>query len=567
MAIDSGARENQAFTNSARTDGLQLRHWKKQKPSRLTNEDAMDVEEGEPSAAPEYEFAKYNISVTGPTYTEEQYEAHLSSNDWSKEETDYLLQTVKEWHQKWAIIIDRYDYVSEKPQPSISVNKSSSTALVKTEEGHNDPRTLEQLKARYYEIWSKTMALDSGGVQNMNETEFHLHETLNKYNPQTEIVRKNLAWALNNRSAEDIREEEYLLSELQRIMISAGKYEAERAEVRQRLEHAQSIGNNTNGLQTSNFAALNQLYNSLAAQDRSRKARHRLSINSSDLMHTPSGMGPNGTPLTATSHRDSLGSAGGLKRGSMSAPQPIRQLNAKNEKRFAVTTHDRLNSGIQFRSDRLAKMRQAKSQVQTQKIATALTELGVPDIIQLPTQRVIDAFEQLVAKVQRLIDARKVTEKDEGEVRIQGAMRDELKQTEDTGGDETKQGATTVNGAEESQAGDDKDAEGEEDEEDDEDEEGEDDEEGEEGEDDEEEDADGEQVDDAADDDGDEDADGDADGDQEDEQPAPDEMDVDTTARPTSSRSTAASLTSSHKRSASVMSMTSTASKRSRRGR
>jgi DNA methyltransferase 1-associated protein 1 len=542
-------RENMEFTNSARRDDLNLRHWRKQKPLRPANGDVMDIEGGEPVAPSEYEFAKYNIGITVPQYTEEQYESHLKSNDWSRDETDYLLETVKEWNQKWPLIIDRYDYT---PNMEPKSEDAPSQSLVKVED--TKERTLEQLKARYYDVWSKTMAFESGGVQNMNETEFHLHETLTKYNPQNEAVRKNLAWALNNRSAEEIREEEYLLSELQRIMISAQKYETERAEVRQRLEYAQPAGGNTgaNTFATSSFAALNQLYNSLAAQDRSRKARHRLSLTSNDLIQSPAGVGPNGTPLTA-SQRDFPGSAGGPRRNpSMAAPPPVRALGERAERRFAVTTHDRLNGGIQFRSDKLIKARQAKSQVQTLKIAAALTELGVPEIIQLPTQRVLDGFEQLVAKVAKLIDTRKITEKEEAELRIQGAMREELKQPDEAGGDDGKEDENTMNGTEADQDEDkdaeDKDAEGEED-----DGEGEDDED--------------DENDDDADGDADPDGDEDADGEEDDGVPEPEEMEVDASARPSSSRSTAASIAQSHKRSASVLSQGSNMSKRSRRGR
>jgi DNA methyltransferase 1-associated protein 1 len=71
-------------------------------------------------------------------------------------------------------------------------------------------------------------------------------------------------------------------------------------------------------------------------------------------------------------------------------------------------------------------MRQAKSQIQTQKITQALIELGIPDILQLPTQRVMDAFENLIQRVQKLVDARKVLEKEEAEARIQGGLRKEL---------------------------------------------------------------------------------------------------------------------------------------------
>jgi DNA methyltransferase 1-associated protein 1 len=262
----------------------------------------------------------------------------------------------------------------------------------------------------------------------MNESEFALYETLTKYKPEAETQRKELGWRLFERPLEEIREEEYLLAELQRIMVSAQKFEAERAEVRQRLDHPVSRGGNV----PASFAELNALYNQLFAQDRNRRARGRLSINANELAQSPAGgLGVNGTLATATGHRDSIISVGAQKKGALSASQPVRTLDPRAEKKFGITSHDRLTSGVTFRSDKLLKLRQAKSQIQTQKIAAALVELGVPDLLQLPTQRVLDTFEALVGKVQRLVDARKVLEKEEAEARIQGGLRKELQKDSD----------------------------------------------------------------------------------------------------------------------------------------
>jgi DNA methyltransferase 1-associated protein 1 len=63
-------------------------------------------------------------------------------------------------------------------------------------------------------------------------------------------------------------------------------------------------------------------------------------------------------------------------------------------------------------------MRQAKSNVQTQKIAAALQQLGISDLISIPTSKVGEVFEGLINKVGKLLDVRKVREKEEGEIKI-----------------------------------------------------------------------------------------------------------------------------------------------------
>jgi DNA methyltransferase 1-associated protein 1 len=123
---------------------LQLRHWKRHKPNkpRDHNPDAMEIENSDPDAPEPYRFAKYNVDISVPQYDDEKYNAHLLSTDWSREETDYLMALVKEYAQKWPIVIDRYEW----PPDGVEVDP---TAVARA----GDARTLEQLKARYYQVW------------------------------------------------------------------------------------------------------------------------------------------------------------------------------------------------------------------------------------------------------------------------------------------------------------------------------------------------------------------------------------------------------------------------------
>ena len=113
----------------------------------------MDIENNDPDAPAPYRFAKYNVEISVPQYDDEKYNAHLLSTDWTREETDYLLGLVKEYAQKWPIIVDRYEW----PPGGV---QADSTALARTE----DTRTLEQLKARYYQVWVRSIAR-IGGLQ------------------------------------------------------------------------------------------------------------------------------------------------------------------------------------------------------------------------------------------------------------------------------------------------------------------------------------------------------------------------------------------------------------------
>lgn len=542
----------QPFLNQARSDGLILKHWRREPgPRVLPGEDAPmeDTENTEPYIENNGDYVKYRIEVDIPTFSDEEYDAYLRSDDWSREETDYLFQVIKDYSYRWAVIWDRYDY-----QPSANSHLTQETvngdgqALAALPFAPPKQRTLEDIKARFYHISAKLMKLRIPEMQ-MDAEQYTTYEMLSKYNPEMEGNRKNLAAALMNRSMDEVKEEEFLLAELQRINMAAHRLDAEREELRARLEAPAPNQQVSAGLASfTSSQSLQALFQQLFAQDRSKKRASgggsglsRISLNTNDLAQTPSSAS---AQMSAAARRQSMAT-------SQSAQTPIRVLSPQQEHRYNVSTHDRLTSGVTFGSDKLLKMRQAKSNVQTQKIAAALLELGISEVISLPTSRVADVFEQLIGKVSKLLDVRKVREKEEGECRV-------LEQMKRARGGDVQSGDVSVSNSNgtsvepvgrregmESQAETPMDVEGDE----------------------EENDNDGE---DDGDGDGDNDGDGDddndvepdAEGDEDDDEDAEGEED---SRLPSEAVSRAASV--SHKRSASVLSQGSTGNKESKRAR
>ena len=87
--------ELKPFKNSARNEeSLILRHWRRK--AEVAPAPVAEEENGEasvPEPVPETEdstFAKFNVKVQTPKYDDEQYNSKLRSEDWSKDETDYL---------------------------------------------------------------------------------------------------------------------------------------------------------------------------------------------------------------------------------------------------------------------------------------------------------------------------------------------------------------------------------------------------------------------------------------------------------------------------------------------
>lgn len=409
---------------------------------------APPVQEGEDAAMQDSEsadylescadYVKYNISVDMPDFTDEEYDAHLRSDDWSREETDYLFGIVKDYSYRWAVIWDRYEWqalkrrereLAQAAQQDNGDADANALATLPFAPPRDKERSLEEMKARFYDISAKLMKLRIPEVQ-MDADQYSLYETLSKFDPVMERNRKMLATALMNRNMDEVKEEEFLLTELQRINMAAVRLDAEREELRSRLDAPQANTSTAAGLQSfTSSTALQALFQQLFQQDRSKKrssgggnAPGRLSLSANDMINTPSG---SSNPAN--------------RRTSMALPPsapshtPIKTLSPHQEHRFAVSSHDRLTSGVTFGSDKLLKMRQAKSNVQTQKIASALQELGVPEIIPIPTSKVADVFEQLVAKVSRLLDVRKVKEKEMGECRVLSRMKAARDGTGNTG--------------------------------------------------------------------------------------------------------------------------------------
>ncbi|OXV11082.1 hypothetical protein Egran_01157 [Elaphomyces granulatus] len=420
------------FTNSARTDNLVLRHWQRQQDT-VNNVPPPDGAEMDVDGKPEdeavltaeqeaYHFAKYNVRAQMPKrYTDEQYDRHLRSDEWTREETDYLMDLVEEFDLRWVVIADRYEC---QPQPSDT--ETGGAALVPAKQH----RTMEQMKARYYAITASMLALEHPPSE-MSETEFELHEKMVKFDPERERTRKELAALQLNRTADEVREEGILLEELKRIVANEQTFIAERKELYARLEVPISVGNTT---MYQSSQGLSQLLQTLMQADKSKKRRSLLGTEgsgASPASQTPtqnilSGLrdsradtpiGP--TPTTATK-----------RTAASNTHQTLKPLTPAEEVRYGVQHHDRLPSGVQFRNDRAQKLTQAKSNIQTQKLAAALAELEVPLRLVMPTERICKEFEKLIHSVNLFLDARKVAEKVESEIRVLEAAREERERKE-----------------------------------------------------------------------------------------------------------------------------------------
>jgi len=159
-----------SFTNSSRNDEMKLHHWVK-----------ADIQYND------YPYCKFNIKQQLITYTDEEYELLLVSNQWTKEETAHLLHLVSIYGPRWPIITDRYDL-----QPY----KSS-----------------EDLQDRYYNIITRLRQHRS----NNNSSDINNYDHNTAFNYEHEKRRRYQLEISYRKSKEEEIEETQLREELKTI--------------------------------------------------------------------------------------------------------------------------------------------------------------------------------------------------------------------------------------------------------------------------------------------------------------------------------------------------------------
>ncbi|KAL6242039.1 swr complex subunit [Rhinocladiella similis] len=432
--------EERPFQHGARTDGLVLRHWKRSipgsqtRPPAVTNgEGSSDVEmtdDAKSAVAPELRYEdefpsqKWNVKVQIPTYTDEQYENLLKADDWSRQETDYLMELCRDYDLRWVIIADRYDS-KEIVKPSTSQENGE---VVGSEVAARYPdRTMEALKQRYYAIAAKILETQIP-ISSMTQAEFQLWEKMRSFDSKTETMRKAMAEKLFERTKDEADEERTLLEELYRITKNEEDFIKMRADLYSRLEPVAPIRRTERGEEQSTAmyqtsAGLSLLLQNMLAKEKRLKPPRPMpeGAHSGHPTATPT-EARKASHATSYSRRDTMDTqveeTGPQKKGSVSQTA-VRVLTPQEEARFGVAhPQERLTSGVQFRHEKINRLTMAKSQTQTTKIQAALTELGIPPRLLMPTERVCREFERLVKEINILLDARKVNEKIATEIKI-----------------------------------------------------------------------------------------------------------------------------------------------------
>jgi len=153
--------EWRAFSSSARDDSLKLSHWAK-------NSDK----------STDYTFARFNKKIKALTYTDEEYDRHLTHPAWDKSESALLFELCRRFDLRWTVVHDRFP----------------------------EGRTLEQLKERYYDMCRALLLARSNSADASQDfTEHPLAKF--RYDAKHERERKIEFERLYARTEQEVRDE------------------------------------------------------------------------------------------------------------------------------------------------------------------------------------------------------------------------------------------------------------------------------------------------------------------------------------------------------------------------
>ncbi|KAI0774577.1 hypothetical protein C8Q74DRAFT_1200058 [Fomes fomentarius] len=184
--------ERRPFKNGARSDGLRLSHWVKAST--------------DPEA--EYPFAKYNAEGTPYVYTQDEYTRLLEDPSWTKEETDYLFNLVREYDGRFYVVHDRYEWLNG-PERTMEVG-------------------LQDLKDRYFTV-CRALVRHRPWIGD-NSSKNALLSSLS-FDKDRELTRKAYIASLEQRTPEQIAEEDALYLELERLKENERRFKKDRDEL------------------------------------------------------------------------------------------------------------------------------------------------------------------------------------------------------------------------------------------------------------------------------------------------------------------------------------------------
>ena len=214
-----------SFTSSARLDGAQFRHWVR-----------AGVE------YPDYPYARFDVHLDNieEEYSSKDYEKNFSDTNWTKSETDAIIQLVCTYELRWPVIYDNW-------KRKFGSSDTSGTH-----------KQMEELQHRYYTIAAiLTKARITSSKSSVMVPEVHCAgmgsaNTSKILDVDAERMRREQAEFLWNRSKQEEEEEEELLKEYKQVELQLRKLKKSGAHLLAAAAESSSTANDNNNKQSKN---------------------------------------------------------------------------------------------------------------------------------------------------------------------------------------------------------------------------------------------------------------------------------------------------------------------------
>jgi DNA methyltransferase 1-associated protein 1 len=210
------------FASSARTDGALFRHWVR-----------ANVE------YPDYPYARFDVHLDTLTYTDEEYNRFLQNTEWTKSETDKLVELTRVFELRWAVIHDRWCEAYPHPERRVEElqHRYYSVAAILLQQ-----RVVKEATTEVATLSTVAPVFDSATSSDEAKAvaDHHLMETaaaraLATAKPQHQPLMASIGTGSTNKTAFDLTKERERRAHLELLWHRTKEEEFEEAELRKEL--------------------------------------------------------------------------------------------------------------------------------------------------------------------------------------------------------------------------------------------------------------------------------------------------------------------------------------------
>ena len=192
-------------------------------------------------------------------YTDNEYNQYLDAEHWSREETDHLFDLCKTYDLRFYIVHDRWD------------------------SGMYKPRTIDELKDRYYKV-AGILQQQKAANNNNNNSQKHADGANDVadvfvFDMEHEQKRREQLNKLLSRTIEQIKEEEYLIEELKKIEIRKRERDRKSQNLTQLLNVTDTTTTTFNSRQTTQATPTTPTTTTTTTTNKSSQKSRKNSLN------------------------------------------------------------------------------------------------------------------------------------------------------------------------------------------------------------------------------------------------------------------------------------------------